>query len=251
MERHNTAFGARSAAQTAEFDEGLRSYMLKVYNYMASGVLLTGIIAYSLSKSPEMLSVFYNFVELGGGRIVIQSATGFGLAAMFSPLAFILVMNFGFHKLSASSLQGIFWAFAACFGISLTTVLFRYTGESVASTFFVTAAAFGALSLYGYTTKKSLSGMGTFLFMGLIGLIIASVMNMFFASGMLQFVISVAGVLIFAGLTVYDTQKIKEDYYRMATGEAVAKGAIMGALNLYLDFVMMFQYLLMLMGGRE
>jgi FtsH-binding integral membrane protein len=251
VERYNTAARAGTAAQTAEYDEGLRAYMLKVYNYMASGVLLTGIVALVLSRSPDLLSIFYNLVDLGGGRVGIQGMTGLGWVAMLSPFAFILVMNFGINKLSAGALQGIFWAFATCFGISLTTVLFRYTGESVAQTFFITAASFAALSLYGYTTKRSLSGFGTFLMMGLFGLIIAMVVNFFMQSSMLQFIISVGGVLVFAGLTAYDTQRIKESYAMMATGEAVAKGAIMGAVNLYLDFVNLFMFLLHFLGNRE
>lgn len=251
MDRYNTAHRAGTATQTAEYDEGLRAYMLKVYNYMASGVALTGIVALALSKSPETLSLFYKLVDIGGGRVAIQGMTGLGWIAMLSPLAFILVMNFGINKLSTRALQGIFWAFATCFGISLTTVLFQYTGESVVRTFFVTAAAFGALSLYGYTTKKSLSGMGTFLMMGLFGIIIASVVNMFLGSSMLDFIISVGGVLIFSALTAYDTQRIKESYYMMATGEAVNKGAIMGAVRLYLDFVNLFLFLLRFMGNRN
>ena len=251
VERYNTAYRTGTATQTAEYDEGLRAYMLKVYNYMASGVLLTGIVALVLYKSPALLGIFYNLVDIGGGRVGIAGMTGLGWIAMFSPFAFILVMNLGINKLSAGALQGIFWAFATCFGISLTTVLFRYTGESVASTFFITAATFGALSLYGYTTKKSLSGMGTFLIMGLFGIIIASIVNMFIGSFGLAFVINVAGVLVFAGLTAYDTQRIKESYYMMATGNALAKGAIMGAVSLYLDFVNLFMFLLSFLGNRE
>lgn len=251
VDRFNTAARAGTGAQAAEYDEGLRAYMLKVYNYMASGVMLTGIVALVLFSNQQLLSIFYTLVDLGDGRVGIQGMTGLGWVAMFSPFAFILVMNFGINKLSAGALQGIFWAFATCFGISLTTVLFRYTGESVAQTFFITAASFAALSLYGYTTKKSLSGFGTFLTMGLFGLIIAMVVNFFLQSSMLQFIISVAGVLVFAGLTAYDTQRIKESYAMMATGEAVAKGAIMGAVNLYLDFVNLFMFLLHFLGNRE
>ena len=251
VQRFNTAQTAGTAAQSAEYDEGLRAYMLKVYNYMTSGVLLTGIVALVLSRSPDLLSIFYNVVDLGGGRVGIQGMTGLGWIAMLSPFAFILVMNFGINRLSATALQGIFWAFATCFGISLTTILFRYTGESVAQTFFITAASFAALSLYGYTTKRSLSGMRTFLMMGLFGLIIAMVVNFFMQSSVMQSIISVIGVLVFAGLTAYDTQRIKDSYAMMATGEAVAKGAIMGAVNLYLDFVNLFMFLLHFLGNRE
>lgn len=241
MERYNTTFRAGTAAQTAEFDEGLRAYMLKVYNYMASGVLLTGIVAMLFGNA------------LLGSQELVQTVYGSPLrwVLALAPLAFVMVMSFGVHKMSSGTLQMIFWAFATVMGLSLASIFLVYTGESVARTFFITAASFGALSLYGYTTKKDLSGMGTFLFMGLIGLIIASIVNIFMASSMMQFVISVVGVLIFAGLTAYDTQRIKQSYYMMATGEAVAKGAIMGAVSLYLDFVNLFMYLLSFLGNRE
>jgi len=237
MERYNTAYRAGTATQTAEFDAGLRAYMLKVYNYMASGVLLTGIVAMVVAGSPTLLNAIF-----GGPQAYI---------VMFAPLAFILVMNFGMQKMSSGTLQLLFWAFAAVMGMSLSAIFIQFTGASIARTFFITAAAFGALSLYGYTTKKSLSGMGTFLMMGLFGIIIASIVNIFLASTMMQFIISVAGVLVFAGLTAYDTQRIKESYYMMATGESVAKGAIMGALSLYLDFVNLFMMLLQLLGDRK
>lgn len=241
VERYQTNYRAQSSAQTAEYDEGLRAYMLKVYNYMASGVLLTGIVA----------MLFANM--LMGSPALVETVYGSPLrwVLALAPLAFIMVMSFGVNKMSSGMLQMIFWAFATVMGLSLASIFLVYTGESIATTFFVTAASFGALSLYGYTTKRSLSGMGTFLFMGLIGLIIASIVNIFLASGMMHFIISVAGVLIFAGLTAYDTQRIKESYYMMATGEAVAKGAIMGAVSLYLDFVNLFMYLLSFLGNRE
>jgi len=237
VQRYQTQYGAQSRTQTAEFDEGLRAYMLKVYNYMASGVLLTGIVALLTASSPDMMNAIFG----SGLRWIVALA----------PLAFVMVMSFGVNRLSSGALQMIFWAFAATMGLSMASIFVIYTGPSIARTFFITAAAFGALSLYGYTTKKSLSGWGTFLFMGLIGIIIASVVNIFLASTMIQFVISVAGVLVFAGLTAYDTQRIKETYYMMATGEAVAKGAIMGAVSLYLDFVNLFMMLLQFLGNRE
>lgn len=237
VERYGTAYGAQTAQQAAEYDEGLRSYMLKVYNYMTSGILLTGIVALFVGTSPDILNAIYG--------------SGLHWLVALAPLAFIMVMSFGVHKMSSGTLQLVFWAFAAVMGVSMAWIFAAYTGTSIARTFFITAASFGALSLYGYTTKKSLSGFGTFLFMGLIGLIIASVVNIFLGSNMLQFIISVAGVLIFAGLTAYDTQRIKESYYMMATGEAVAKGAIMGAVNLYLDFVNLFMFLLQFLGNRE
>lgn len=237
VERYNTAYRAGTATQTAEYDEGLRAYMLKVYNYMASGVLLTGIVSMMVSQSQAMMQAIFS-----GPQAYI---------VMFAPLAFVMVMSFGVHKMKASTLQAIFWAYAATMGLSLSSIFLVYSGESIARTFFITAAAFGALSLYGYTTKKSLSGMGTFLMMGLFGLIIASVVNMFMQSTMMEFVISVVGVLVFAGLTAYDTQRIKENYAMLPPGDAIAKGAIMGALSLYLDFVNLFMMLLRLLGNRE
>ena len=237
VERYGTAYRAETAAQSAEYDEGLRAYMLKVYNYMASGVLLTGIIALLVGNNQDLvLSLF-----TGGTRWLV----------MLAPLAFVMVLSFGVHRMSSSTLQMVFWAFAATMGLSISWIFVAFDGTSIARTFFITAASFGALSLYGYTTKKSLSGMGTFLFMGVFGIIIASVVNMFLGSEGLQFIISVVGVLVFAGLTAYDTQRIKESYYMMATGEAVAKGAIMGAVNLYLDFVNLFMFLLQFLGNRE
>ncbi len=237
VERYGTAYRAETAAQAAEFDEGLRAYMLKVYNYMASGVLLTGIIALLVGTNDALLATIYS----GGLRWVVALA----------PLAFVMVMSFGVHRMSSGTLQMIFWAFAATMGLSMASIFAVYDAESIARTFFITAAAFGALSLYGYTTKKSLSGMGTFLMMGLFGIIIASIVNIFIGSSMLHFITSVIGVLVFAGLTAYDTQRIKESYFLMATGEAVAKGAIMGAVNLYLDFVNLFMFLLQFLGNRE
>ncbi|WP_262693803.1 Bax inhibitor-1/YccA family protein [Kordiimonas aquimaris] len=237
VNRFNTAYRAGTAQQTAEYDEGLRAYMLKVYNYMSSGVLLTGVIAMLVGTNEALLSTIYS----GGLRWIVALA----------PLAFVMVMSFGAHRMKSSTLQMVFWAFAATMGLSMASIFAIYDGMSIARTFFITAAAFGALSLYGYTTKRSLSGFGTFLFMGVIGILIASVVNIFVASSMLHFVISVAGVLIFAGLTAYDTQRIKESYHMMATGEAVAKGAIMGAVNLYLDFVNLFMFLLQFLGNRE
>lgn len=234
------AFHTSSATQTRtrEFDAGLRAYMLKVYNYMASGVLLTGIVAMVTSQSPAMMQAIFG--------------TPLMWVVMLAPFAFILVMNFGLNKMSSGTLQMVFWAFSATMGLSLASIFVIYTGESIARVFFITAAMFGSLSLYGYSTKKSLSGWGTFLFMGLIGIIIASVVNIFLQSSMMQFIISVAGVLIFAGLTAYDTQKIKEMYFQVShNGEMAAKAAIMGATTLYLDFVNLFLMMLRLFGNRD
>ena len=170
---------------------------------------------------------------------------------MLAPLAFVLVLSFGINKLSVPAAQAVFWAFAAIMGVSLSSIFLVYTDASIAKVFFITAATFGAMSLYGYTTKRDLTQMGSFLMMGLIGLIIASVVNIFMQSSMLEFAISAVGVLIFVGLTAYDTQKIKEGYSEAHGAELLAKGAIMGALSLYLDFINLFLMLLRLFGNRE
>ncbi len=225
----------------AVIDEGLRSYMLKVYNYMGAGLVITGLVAFFTSQwavsSPENAQLLYG--------------SPLAWVIMLSPLAFVLVLSFGINKLSASSAQLIFWAFAAVMGLSLSSIFLVYTGASIAKVFFITAATFGAMSLYGYTTKRDLTGWGNFLFMGLIGIIIASVVNIFLGSSMLDFAISVIGVLVFVGLTAYDTQKIKESYSDAFGAEVLAKGAIMGALSLYLDFINLFMMLLHLFGNRE
>lgn len=238
-DRMSQRYGASQAPAQADvaYDAGLRRHMLKVYNYMASGVLLTGLVAMLTYSTPALFNAIFG--------------TGLAWVVMLAPLAFILVLSFGINKLSAGAAQALFWVFAGVMGLSLSTIFVAYTGTSIARTFFVTAAAFGALSLWGYTTKKNLSGWGTFLFMGLIGLLIASVVNIFFPSGALSFIISAAGVLIFAGLTAYDTQRIREMYYQVAAGEQRNKAAIMGALSLYLDFINLFLMLLRFMGAAR
>ncbi|MEP9401613.1 Bax inhibitor-1/YccA family protein [Sphingomonas sp. VNH70] len=222
-------------------DEGLRSYMLSVYNYMASGVLLTGIVALLFSWGGDTSPAAAVFYQPGILKYVI----------MFSPLIFVMVMSFGINRLSTPAAQGLFWAFAAVMGLSMSTIFLRFTGPSIALTFFATTSAFLALSLYGYTTKKDLSGFGTFLIMGVVGLIVASLLNLFFQSGTLSLVISAVGVLLFAGLTAYDTQRIKEMYFHVAGTDFAGKAVILGALSLYLDFVNMFQFLLSFLGNRE
>lgn len=217
-------------------DQGLRSHMLKVYNYMASGVLLTGIVALLFAQS-------------GMAAQVLNTPLRWVL--MFAPLGFIMVMSFGMNKLSTSALQALFWAFAAVMGLSMSSIFLVFSGESIARTFFVTAASFAGLSLFGYTTKKDLTGMGSFLIMGVVGLLLASVVNIFLGSSTLQLVVSFLGVLIFAGLTAYDTQRIKSEYLHFAGHQSLGKLAIMGALSLYLDFVNMFQFLLSFMGNRD
>ena len=227
-------------------DRGLRAHMLKVYNYMASGVLLTGIVALLTYSSSTLTNLLY---QMQGGYIV--GYTGLGWVALLSPLAFVLLMSFGKNKMKPATLQAMFWGFAAVMGLSLSSIFFMYVGMSIAKIFFITAATFGALSFWGYTTKKDISGWGAFLLMGLMGVIIASVVNWFLVSPMMDFVISIIGVLVFAGLTAYDTQKIKNMYYTYSDGTMAKKGAIMGALHLYLDFINMFLFLLRLFGNRS
>jgi uncharacterized protein len=239
--------GVNVGEQSAAYDAGLRSYMLSVYNYMASGVLLTGIVA--LLFAPYAREVLIS--ETGRGF------SGLGWIVALSPLAFILVLNFGLNKLSTFAVQACFWAFATVMGLSMSTIFLAYTGTSIAQTFFATAGAFAGLSLFGYTTKKDLSGMGTFLIMGLVGLFVASLINIGIAvftgtpSTTLHYVISFVGVLIFAGLTAYDTQRIKSMYAYVAGTDMMGKTIVMGALSLYLDFINMFQFLLSFMGSRD
>jgi FtsH-binding integral membrane protein len=237
---------ARSRADAGAMDAGLRQYMLRVYNYMGSGLLLTGIVAYGAVRIPAVLNLLYAPVPGGG----IQP-TMFAYLVMFAPLAFMLVLSFGINRMKASTAQTIFWVFAAVMGLSLTNIFLIYTGASIARVFFITAAMFGSMSLYGYTTKRDLSKFGSLLMMGLIGIIIASVVNMFLQSSAMQFVISVVGVLVFVGLTAHDTQKIKLMYSEFDHAETASKKAVMGALSLYLDFLNLFMLLLYLFGNRR
>ena len=242
-----STFGrAGGVADQAAFDVGLRAHMVRVYNYMASGLALSGIVAFALFSSPELASLFF---QVQRGHVV--GMTGLGWIATLAPLGLLLLVSFRAGTMSVGAVQAVYWAVTALMGVGLSVVLFRYTGASVARTFFITAAAFGALSLYGYTTKKDLSAVGKFLFMGLIGLVLASLVNMFWPSGTMSFIISVAGVLIFSGLIAYDTQKIKEQYAQAWGSDVAEKVAIFGALSLYLDFVNLFQFLMMFLGQRR
>lgn len=225
-------------AARAPVDAGLRAYMLSVYNYMASGVLLTGIVALLFAESGYAATV------LGGPGFLKY-------VIIFSPLAFVMVLSFGITRLSTAAAQLLFWSFAAVMGLSLASVFLVFTGASIAQTFFATAAAFAALSLWGYTTRKDLSAFGTFLIMGLVGLIVAMLINLFLQSSALQLAISAIGVLLFAGLTAYDTQRIKSLYDQVAGTDMFGKVVIMGALSLYLDFINMFLFLLQFMGDRR
>jgi FtsH-binding integral membrane protein len=226
-----------TAAQQALIDEGLRAYMLRVYNYMASGLLLTGIVAYFVANTPAVRDVIFG--------------TPLKWVVMLAPLAFVLVLSFGIQKMKFATAQLVYWVYAAVMGASLASILLVFTGASVARVFFITAATFGAMSLYGYTTKADLSKFGAFLFMGLIGIILASLVNIFIGSSALQFAISVIGVLVFTGLAAYDTQKIKELYLESDDGETMGKKALMGALSLYLDFINLFMMLMQLLGVRR
>ena len=239
---------SRAGASTAARDEGLRSYMLSVYNYMASGVLLTGVIALLFAKSGAV-SILFN--EVMTSRGLAQSPSLLGWVVMLAPLGIVMTMSFGLNRLSTATLQLLFWGFSVAMGLSLSTIFLQYTDTSIAQVFFATAAGFAGLSLWGYTTKRDLSGFGTFLLMGLIGLIVASVINMFLNSGPMSMVISVIGVLLFAGLTAYDTQKIKSMYSYVAGTDMMGKTVIMGALNLYLDFINMFLFLLRIFGSSR
>jgi uncharacterized protein len=246
----NQNFGSFNRAGTitdqAAFDVGLRAHMVRVYNYMASGLALSGIVAFGLFASAELASLFF---QVQAGRVVGLNVLGW--VAIFAPLGLLLLVSFRAATMSVGAVQAVYWAVTALMGVSLSLLLFRYTGASVARTFFVTAAAFGALSLYGYTTKRDLTAMGKFLFMGLIGLILAGLVNMIWPSGTMSFIISAAGVLIFSGLIAYDTQKIKEQYAEAWGTDTAEKVAIFGALSLYLDFVNLFQFLMSFLGQER
>ena len=241
----------QSRAQAAPaIDAGLRQYMLRVYNYMASGLALTGLVAYMLFQATAVTGPTGDIVGLTNLGVSLYTGPMMWIVAL-APLGVVLYMSFGIRNMSASRAQTMFWVFAFLMGLSLSTIFLTYTQASIARVFFITASTFGAMSIYGYTTKRDLTGMGSFLFMGLIGIIIASIVNIFMQSSMMYFVISVLGVLIFVGLTAYDTQKIKNMYMAYDSGEVVAKKAIMGALTLYLDFINLFIMLLRLFGVRR
>jgi FtsH-binding integral membrane protein len=215
--------------------------MLSVYNYMASGVLLTGVVALLFANSPYMGMLFSP-----AGR-----PSGLGYIVMFAPLGVVMWLSFGINRISETTAKALFWAYATLMGLSLSTVLLAYTGASVAQTFFASAAAFGSLSLWGYTTKRDLSGMGSFLIMGVIGIMVAMLINLFMQSSALDLAVSVIGVLLFAGLTAYDTQRIKSMYFAVGGSSFAGKSVVMGALQLYLDFINMFLFLLRLFGDRR
>ena len=250
-------FGRAGARDTAAVDAGLRSYMLRIYNYMTIGLAITGFAA---------LGVYMGAVTDASNAVARVGSThlsAFGYYMFASPLKWVFIaaplvmvfaISFGINRLKPATAQLLFWAFAALMGVSLSSIFLVYTHTSIVRVFFITAASFGALSLYGYTTKRDMTGMGSFLLMGLFGIIIASIVNIFVASSMLQFIVSVVGVLIFAGLTAYDTQRLKNDYiygYASQGGDVAERAAITGALSLYLNFINLFTLLLQLLGQKE
>jgi uncharacterized protein len=244
----NNAYPQSQAQSTAAvYDEGLRAYMLGVYNYMASALALTGLVAYVTANTPALLNLFYATNAEGQ-----MGFTLLGWVMVFAPLVLVMIFTFKINSMSYGAAKALFWAFAVAMGLSLANIFLLYTGASIARTFFITAATFGAMSLYGYTTKRDLTGWGSFLIMGLLGLIIASIVNIFLQSTALHWTISVVGVGLFVGLTAYDTQRIKATYYAVAgNAEMMAKSALMGALNLYMDFINLFIMLLRFFGERR
>lgn len=226
------------SAEAQAVDQGLRAYMIGVYQYMGLGIALTGTIAFLLSTQPEIMAAIWS--------------TPLKWLVVLAPIPVALYTQFRIHTLNPTTAQGLFWLYAALVGLSMSLLVAVYTGTSIARVFFITAAAFGALSLYGYTTQRNLSGMGSFLFIGLIGIILAAVVNIFLQSSAMQFAISVIGVLVFAGLTAFDTQRIKQMYYEAAGDQTTAaRYSVLGALWLYISFVAMFQFLMSLIGDRE
>ncbi|MDE2517011.1 MAG: Bax inhibitor-1/YccA family protein [Rhodospirillales bacterium] len=240
-----------TTAASAALDAGLRAYMLRVYNWMTSGLLLTGVVAYAIANT-SLINAFYHQVPTPTG--MAWQPTGLAMISVFAPLGFVLVLSMGVNRLSRSAAQALFWVFAAAMGASLTNIFLIYTSGSIVRVFFITAATFAAMSIYGYTTRADLSRFGSFLMMGLIGIIIAGLVNMFIGSTALQFAISVIGVVVFVGLTAYDTQRIKATYVQFAYADGpdmAAKRSVYDALSLYLNFINLFMLLLQLMGNRN
>jgi uncharacterized protein len=236
FETRKTSQGMVASSAGAQIDEGLRAHMQRVYGYMAGGLALTGVVAYAAAASG-----FYQSI----------ADTGLIWIVMLAPLGFVLALSFGVELMSAGTATVLFWIYAAVMGLSLGGIFLVFTGASIARVFFITAATYGAMSLYGYTTRTDLSGFGSFLLMGLIGIVLASLVNIFVGSSALQFVISIIGVIVFVGLTAYDTQRIKEMYLESDSAEIASKKAVLGALALYLDFINLFMLLLQLFGQRR
>ena len=243
--------GYGAAASTAVLDAGLRSYMLRVYNWMASGLVLTGVVAYAIAHT-SLMNLFYPLVQLPDGSMAYHPSL-LAYAAIFAPLVFVMVLSFGVNRLSTTAAQALFWIFCAVMGASLTSIFMVYTQSSIAEVFFISAGTFAATSLYGYTTKTNLTSFGSFLIMGVFGLLIAMLVNAFLHAPAISFAVSVLGVLIFTGLAAYDTQRIKANYLQLgnAYGPAMAaKRSVYDALNLYLNFINLFMFMLQLFGQR-
>jgi FtsH-binding integral membrane protein len=228
---------ASSTAKTAQYREGLRAFMLRVYNYMAAALVFTGIISYGVSNSPEILQAIYG--------------TPLMYVVFFAPVGISVFLGVRLQQMSVTTAQTLFWVFASLIGLSLSSIFVIYTSESIIRVFFISASMFAAASLYGYTTKKDLSPIGSFLFMGVVGIVIASVVNMFMQSSQLSWMISMVAVGVFAGLTAYDNQRLKEMYSDAWQRDQTEKVAIIGALNLYMDFINLFVHLLRLLGDRK
>lgn len=236
----------RGGAVTDQVDAGLRAHMLRIYNYMLIGLALTGVTAWATANTP-FGQLFFQVNEATGR----QGLTGLGLVAFIGTFGLGFWLILGINRMSVTTAQMLFWSYAALLGVAMAPILWVYTGASVAETFFITAATFGAMSLWGYTTRSDLSAMGSFLFMGLIGLIIAMVVNFFLQSPMINWIVSAAGVLIFTGLTAWNTQTLKETYSAYDDGTVAGRKAIYGALTLYLDFINLFRFLLYFTGNRR
>lgn len=239
----------RNVAQTSAqvyVDQGLRQYMMRVYNYMAGGLCITALASYLIMNTPALLKLFFTISANG-----VVGLSGLGWLAMFAPFIMVFAFSWVLSRGSLAQVQGVYWGYAALMGVALTPILLAYTGSSVARIFLVTAATFGGMSIYGYTTRKDLTSMGSFMIMGLWGIIIASIVNIFLKSSGLDFALSILSVIIFTGLTAYDTQKIREIYAESDVGDMSSRKAISGALALYMDFINLFLALLRLFGDRR
>jgi FtsH-binding integral membrane protein len=237
-----TSYGAATDTRSVAYDAGLRSYMLSVYNYMASAVLLTGVVAMAVFQS----GAYQSLINAQG-----RGLSGLGWVVMLAPLGIVFAMSFGQNRMSTGTLQALFWAYAGLLGASLSTLFLAYSNASIAGAFFATAAGFAGLSLYGYTTERNLTALGSFMIVGLVGIIVASLVNLWLGSGTVALVVSVLGVLIFAGLTAYDTQRTKSMYQYVAGTDQEGRAKVMSALNLYLDFINMFLFILRIFGSSR
>jgi FtsH-binding integral membrane protein len=246
---HRTVYRTAAQDEALSIDQGLRSYMLGVYNYVGGGLLVSAVLAYLFAFTPALHSLVYTMRDTQFGPQVTYSLLGW--VALFAPIGLLLWMQFQIRTMAVGTVQALYWVFTALMGISLSSLALRYTGESIGQAFVVTAATFLGMSLYGYTTKRDLTGIGSFLTMGVWGLIVASLVSFFLASSALVFAISVAGVVIFTGLTAYHTQAIKWTYASGDGREVTVKKSIMGAIALYLDFINLLQFMLMLFGNRR